>query len=343
MRHPKGYSPQAVGVIEAAALVERYVIPHRDSRKKQGYQRPTSKARVNKLIADLRRGQVDIPTAVLLNQRDFDRPAHLVEGNEGDAVLTPNGSDLFVVDGQHRIEALARLVEENPESWGSYELTFVCMLGADEHEEMKQSYVVNSTAKSVRTDLALDLLKQQAENDPLFMDALIQKGEDWKVDAQTITDALDKTRIWKGRIRLPRDDDRLRRHGRVSEAGARHAVLRGDLNGEPSEDPGGLLGGHRQRDPRGLRPERRRRSRVRRSRRVRDPEVHERNDHAPAPHSDPGATPVRGQVSRGAGELRRGALRSAAEPGGRHGQGRRCPRRRLLAVWGRRRCRLVQQ
>ena len=40
------------------------------------------------------------------------------------------------------------------------------MIGADETEEMTQFYVINSTAKSVRTDLALDLLKQRAENDP---------------------------------------------------------------------------------------------------------------------------------------------------------------------------------
>lgn len=58
-----------------------------------------------------------------------------------------------------------------------------------------------TATRSVRTDLALDLLKQQAENDPTSMEALIQKGEDWKVEAQTITDALE-TRLWKGRIRF---------------------------------------------------------------------------------------------------------------------------------------------
>ena len=45
-------------------------------------------------------------------------------------------------------------------------IPFVCVLGASEREEMEQFYVVNSTAKSVRTDLAYDLLKQRAENDP---------------------------------------------------------------------------------------------------------------------------------------------------------------------------------
>lgn len=203
LRRPEGFSPQAVGVISAGTLVERYSIPHRDSRQKTGYQRPVSTARVNKLARDLEGGQVDIPTAVLLNLRAFTPEEHLVEGSQGSALFTPNGERLFVVDGQHRIEALAKLVDDKPDEWSSYEISFVCMLGGDEIEEMRQFYVVNSTAKSVRTDLALDLLKQQAESDPNLMEALIEKGEDWKVDAQTITERLDETRLWKGRIRFP--------------------------------------------------------------------------------------------------------------------------------------------
>lgn len=203
VRRPEGFSPQAVGVIPAAALVSRYSIPHRDSRRKTGYQRPVSPVRVNKLARDLEGGQVDIPTAVLLNLRSFDGGSHLVEGTQGSALFTPNGEELFVVDGQHRIEALAKLIEDKPDKWGNYEISFVCMLGANEIEEMRQFYVVNSTAKSVRTDLALDLLKQQAENDPNLMEALLEKGENWKVDAQTITEHLEETRLWRGRIRLP--------------------------------------------------------------------------------------------------------------------------------------------
>lgn len=195
-------APQAVGVITAGALVKRYTVPHRDSRNKKGYQRPVSTTRVNKLAADLRTGRVDLPTAVLLNVRQI--PETIIDAVvEGRAMFSPNGLELFVVDGQHRIEALAKLVEENPEKWGSYQVPFVCMLGADYTEEMTQFYIVNSTAKSVRTDLALDLLKQRAENDPELMAALVEKGEDWKVEAQTITEELSKTRLWKNRIRFP--------------------------------------------------------------------------------------------------------------------------------------------
>jgi DGQHR domain-containing protein len=138
----------------------------------------------------------------LLNLRNFDRSAHLEEA-ENSSVFKPNGQLLYVVDGQHRIEALTKLMEEDPGKWADYTVPFVCMLGASESEEMSQFYVVNSTAKSVRTDLALDLLKQQAENDPNVYTALVQKGEDWKVEAQTLTEKLDKTRLWKHRIRFP--------------------------------------------------------------------------------------------------------------------------------------------
>jgi DGQHR domain-containing protein len=157
---------------------------------------------VNKLATDLRDGRVDLPTAVLLNLRDAEATT-MAPAESGVTTFEPDGHDLFVVDGQHRIEALAKLIAEEPEKWSGYEVPFVCMIGADELEEMKQFYVVNSTAKSVRTDLALDLLKQRAENDPNLMEALIRRGEDWKVEAQTITEELaTSTRLWKNRIRL---------------------------------------------------------------------------------------------------------------------------------------------
>lgn len=203
VRRPERRSAQAIGVITAGMLAEQYRIPHRDTRKKEGYQRPVSTSRVNRLVADLRRGQVDLPTAVLLNIRQFTPGSHLVESDDGMAMFKPNGQPLYVVDGQHRVAALAKLVEENPERWSSYPVPFVCMLGASALEEMEQFYIVNSTAKSVRTDLALDLLKQRAENDPAVREVLMERGEDWKVEAQTLTERLDNTRLWKGRIRFP--------------------------------------------------------------------------------------------------------------------------------------------
>ena len=191
-----------LGVISAAVLADLYRIPHRDFRTKEGYQREASSARINRLINDLSKRLVDLPTSLLFNIRDFDDEKHL-RRSAGQMTLVLNGTPLWIVDGQHRAEALRRLVAEDAGRWGDYSVPFVCMLGADEQAEMEQFYIVNSTAKSVRTDLALDLLKQRAETDPRVMRGLIETGQSWKVKAQDLTEKLDAYPPWVGRIRFP--------------------------------------------------------------------------------------------------------------------------------------------
>ncbi len=198
----RGGTPLVVGVIEAGELRRTFTVPRRDARTKTGYQRELSPSRVNRLVKDLREDRVDLPTSILVNLRDFDPAHHLVE-RDGRLYFRNGDDSLYVVDGQHRVEALARLVDEDEERWGAFEIPFVCMLGATEREEIRQFYVVNSTAKSVRTDLALDLLKQRAESEPGVMDALIETGQTWKVRGQQIVEDLAKTRLWRGRTRFP--------------------------------------------------------------------------------------------------------------------------------------------
>lgn len=197
-------TPMVLGVITAGILADLCTIPRRDPRKKTGYQREVSPHRVNRLIKDLSDRRVDLPTAVLLNLRTYKPDVHLVE-RDGKQYFCPDDEKLHVVDGQHRIEALTRLVQMDPDRWSDFEIPFVCMLGADEREEMEQFYVVNSTAKSVRTDLALDLLKQRAESDVDVMKSLIERGESWKVKAQTLVEELALTPVWRNRVRFPGD------------------------------------------------------------------------------------------------------------------------------------------
>jgi len=65
-------------------------------------------------------------------------------------------------------------------------IPYVCLLGAPEEEEMEQFYIVNSTAKSVKTDLALVLLRRRADKDPAVYQALQERGREWQVDGQAI-------------------------------------------------------------------------------------------------------------------------------------------------------------
>lgn len=195
-------TPLVIGVMSAGLVAESCEVSRFDNRNKTGYQREPSKSRVNRLADALKNKQVDLPTAILLNLRLFTEGEHLSE--DGDMTFFhPNSAELRVVDGQHRILALKKLVEENPDEWRAFKIPFVCMLGADEREEMEQFFIVNSTAKSVRTDLALSLLKQRAESDAGVMDSLMAHGESWKVTAQTIVEELCNCKTWRNRIRFP--------------------------------------------------------------------------------------------------------------------------------------------
>jgi hypothetical protein len=87
------------------------------------------------------------------------------------------GAYFFAVDGPHRILALQKVISEpNGDDWLSFQIPFVCMLGGNEDEEMDQFYIVNSKAKSVRTDLAYELLKERADRDGTVYQALVERG-----------------------------------------------------------------------------------------------------------------------------------------------------------------------
>lgn len=195
--------PQALAVLSAGAAVSMFEVPYRNFARKSGYQRPPQTVRVRKLASELRAGRVDLPTSVLFNLRDYTPSDDLIRGDGGSFLrLEPDRHVLYVVDGQHRILALASLVEEQPERWGDFEISCNIMLGATEQEELEEFYVVNSTAKSVRTDLAYDLLRQRAESDPNVMIGMVESGEQWKVAGQEIAELLAERPLWKGRIRF---------------------------------------------------------------------------------------------------------------------------------------------
>ena len=217
--HLKSETPIVSGFMPAGLLIpDNYKIPYRDSLKKTGYQRPPQPARINELASDLRQGRTDLPTAVLLNFRDHGIRKALKYGDQG-AYLDLNelwaegrprtaGAYFYVVDGQHRILALDKVINDEAhkenDDWKSFQIPFVCMLGANEDEEMDEFYIVNSKAKSVRTDLAYELLKERADRDGDVYQALVERGREWQVDAQGIAQRLFETSpVWRHAIRFP--------------------------------------------------------------------------------------------------------------------------------------------
>jgi DGQHR domain-containing protein len=200
--------PVVAGYMPAGALIpNNYDIPTYDARTHQGYQRPIQDTRVNELVQDLKKKRVDLPTAILLNLRNREAKQALRDHTLRLSFLRDSASTskLFhVVDGQHRVAALRKLMEDDPfGSWEDFLIPFICMVGATEAEEMEQFYVVNSRAKSVRTDLAFALLRKLSDSDPKMLERLEEKGKDWQVLAEKLVEQLaDSSAVWRGRIRL---------------------------------------------------------------------------------------------------------------------------------------------
>ena len=200
---PRTGMPIATGFISVEELIPRARIAHREFAAGSGYQRLPSASRVNALARSLRTNKVDLPTALLLNLRNYEPSRNLVEGQNGSALLCLTDEELWEVDGQHRCEGLKAAYNEDPKRFGDYVIPFVAGLGWSEEYEMRQFFVVNSNAKSVPTTIAYDLLSNLGQTVPELMDDLEGTGKAWQVHGQELAVEMSKSSlIWRGRIRF---------------------------------------------------------------------------------------------------------------------------------------------
>ncbi|MDE2686683.1 MAG: DGQHR domain-containing protein [Chloroflexota bacterium] len=195
----------AIGSISTAILAQLYEVDRLTPDNKAGYQRQPIRSRVNSLKRDLEAGRVDLPTAVLLNFREYEDNEHLSKADGTPHLILRANEKLYLVDGQHRIEALVSLYEDAPEKWANYSVPFVCLLGSDRDGEMTEFFVVNYNAKSIGTSLAYELLKRRAESSEEVSNHLIETGKLWLRTAGSLTDRLAETEIWRSRIQFPGD------------------------------------------------------------------------------------------------------------------------------------------
>ena len=200
---PRTQRPIAVGFIRAKDLIPRARIAFRDFAGSEGYQRLPSQARVNKLAHDLKDNKVDLPTALLLNFRDYVESVNLVRDSNGSTLLKLGDDEIWEVDGQHRSEAIRQVLEENYERFQDYTIPFVIGLGWTEEYEMEQFFVVNSNQKSVSTTLAFDILTSLGNLVPGLMQDLEESGKAWQVNGQELAEVMAATSlIWAKRIRF---------------------------------------------------------------------------------------------------------------------------------------------
>lgn len=170
-----------VGVLPAAALVP---ITHVDTRRPDnvtGYQRELQKRRISEVKHYLESADGVFPSSVLLSYRSSNfkfkaSPGGAPSSSIGTLELGDKKPKLYVIDGQHRIEALRAAIAEDPARFKDFPVPFTLLVNPDVFEEARWFYLVNSKAKRVPIELAEELLATAAET----------KGEDWLRNAESL-------------------------------------------------------------------------------------------------------------------------------------------------------------
>ena len=198
-------TPTVIGSITVEALSKKGKIPYYKEGRKGGYQRNPNLQRVNDIAQKILNKSIDLPTAILISIKEDPSKVLRQKGEELVLDISSSAKKFNIVDGQHRFLALQKLVDEVNDFPASYKIPFVAMLGADDQTEMFQFYLVNSTARPVRTDLALRLLGRIVVSDKggQMHNALIATGKDWKVKGMGLLDEMLKIHVWKERVRMP--------------------------------------------------------------------------------------------------------------------------------------------
>jgi len=156
----KGAEPTAVYLTAmklkdlADSEIDRWT---RDNRG--GYQRPPKESRFGTGKGSIVRYLLDelgaFPTSVLVNVRGpvkFEVRDKIGDAIEYGELIIPDDETLWIIDGQHRLEALKRAMAKKPE-FAEYPLPVSILNVSDKFSEMLHFYIVNSRQRKIPTDL----------------------------------------------------------------------------------------------------------------------------------------------------------------------------------------------
>lgn len=162
-----------VTVFKAQDLIDRHEIDRWTKDNPGGYQRMPQERRLREargsLIRYLQREMGSFPTSILINVRgDVEFKADKDLGWFSYGTLDTGEEKFWVIDGQHRIEALKRTIERNRD-FQEYPVIASIMTAGERLDEMMLFYIVNKRQKSVSTDLVYRHLQRM----------LWEKGRKW--------------------------------------------------------------------------------------------------------------------------------------------------------------------
>jgi len=205
-----------VFTMPASQLIEKSAIDRWTPDNPEGYQRLPDERRLSlgrgSAVRYLMRELGCFPTSVLLNVRgelSFERELDLGWCTLGELNIDDD-SKLWLIDGQHRVEALKRAVERNAD-FEEYPVIVSLLQLPKRFDELMLFYIVNRRQRSVPTDLAYGHLQRM----------LWEKGTEWLYElegrrgvrlglATEIVDYLneDPKSPWHRRVRRVGEDRR---------------------------------------------------------------------------------------------------------------------------------------
>lgn len=202
----------------AKALIDKADTDCYKAKTNEGYQRKTIASRVNDFMQYIKMAKGISPTSVLLNIRGEIGNFKPITSSHGILSL-PDSTVLWIVDGQHRLEGLKKLIEQDPK-FSDFPCIAVIMQENTEYEEAKQFLILNKTQKGVKSDLAERLIakmvKQMGITDLANMPKATVKDIEWRPKADDIVDTLNTNNStlptddfyanpWYQRIQLPNE------------------------------------------------------------------------------------------------------------------------------------------
>ncbi len=192
-----------------------------DPHTKKGYQRSANTTRMNAAARYYQKGgRMPNPLLVNVREQDFNQVKIVITSGNRDGYEAAIGNDeaswigsgyiefdkdlpIWVFDGQHRKGGIEITVVEDA-IFSDFPVPLSICLGLNQPEEMKEFYEVNTNAKSVPTDLAWQLLREMAQNDPDLAAMLEENDKAWITRAVDVVAELETLGgPWTGRIQSP--------------------------------------------------------------------------------------------------------------------------------------------
>ncbi len=183
-----------------------------------GYQRKPTPTRYRDFARYIRNARGISPNSLLINIRGEIGNFEPIAQSFGILSL-PDNTEFWIVDGQHRIEGIRELIEQDA-SFADFPCPVVIMNASSEYEEAKQFMIINKTQKGVKSDLAERFIARMARREGtdklMNMPRTTIKDIEWRPRATDVVDILNKTysdnpsddffeNPWYKKIQLPNE------------------------------------------------------------------------------------------------------------------------------------------